>query len=145
MNIGTGSKNQKQRLEEKVKEIILDNDRCDVQNNFYSPHLNSSLKVAYLLELAKKEGKRLILEGDAQIYYGTKDKFSHLNTDVISSRIFVDSSLSKATQDLSDEILSQFEAKHGPVQYELRQLYIEGIQLIEINQNSIVIELCYGT
>jgi len=145
MNIGTGSKNQKQRLEEKVKEIILDNDRCDVQNNFYSPHLNSSLKVAYLLDLAKKESKTLILEGDAEIYFGTKDKFSHLNTDVISSRIFVDSSLSKATQDLSDEILSQFKANHGPVEYELRQLYIEGIELIEINQNSIVIKLCCGT
>ena len=145
MNIDTESINQKQRFEDKVKEIILDDDRCDIQNNFYSPHLNSSLKVAYLLELAKKEGKRLILEGDAEINYGTKDKFSQLKTDFISSRIFVDSGLSKATQDLSDEILSQFEAKHGPVQYELRQYYIEGIKLIEINQNSIVIELCCGT
>ena len=39
MNIDIESTNQKQRFEKKVKEIILDDDRCDIQNNFYSPHL----------------------------------------------------------------------------------------------------------
>jgi hypothetical protein len=53
--------------------------------------------------------------------------------------------LSKATQDLSDDMLSQLEDKYGPVQYELRQYFIEGISLIEVTDDSIVIELSVGT
>ena len=57
----------------------------------------------------------------------------------------LDLGLSKATQDLSDEMLSQLEDKYGPVQYEIRQYYIEDIDLLEVNKDSIVVELSCGT
>ena len=93
------------KIEEKAIEIIQDNDRCDVRNNMYSPDLKTSMKVSWLLELAKKEKKFLIIEDCGQIYYGTKDSFSRERWEEFTSRVVVDLGLSKATQDLSDEML----------------------------------------
>jgi hypothetical protein len=136
---------KQKRIVEKVTEIIQDEDRCDIRNNMYSPDLETSMKVSWLLELAKKEKKILIIEGCGQIYYGTKDSFSRERWEEFTSRVVVDLGLSKATQDLSDDMLSQLEDKYGPVQYELRQYFIEGISLIEVTDDSIVIELSVGT
>ena len=136
---------ENKKIEEKVIEIIQDDYRCDIRNNMYAPDLNSSLKVSWLLQLARKEKKDLIIEDCAQIYYGTRDKFTWENSENFTSRIVVDLSLSIATQDLSDDMLSQLEDKYGPVQYEIRQYFIEGISLLEVNDDSIVIELSVGT
>ncbi|MDC0873719.1 hypothetical protein OAQ18_04025 [Gammaproteobacteria bacterium] len=133
------------RVEEKAIEIIRDDDRCDIRNNMYCPDLISSMKVSWLLELAKQEQKDLIIEHEAGIYYGTKKNFDWDNCDVFHASVIVDMGLSKATQDLSDEMLSQLEAKHGSVQFEMRQLYIEGIDFLEVNDNSIAIRLSCGT
>ena len=133
------------KIEEKATEIIQDNDRCNVRNNMYSPDLKTSMKVSWLLELAKKEKKELIIEDCGQIHYGTRDKFSYVNSEEFTSRVVVDLGLSKATQDLSDDMLAQLEDKYGPVQYELRQYFIEGIKFLEAGDNSIVIELSVGT
>ena len=133
------------KIEEKALEIIQDDDRCDVRNNMYSPDLKTSMKVSWLLELAKKEKKNLIIEDCGQIYYGTKDSFSRERWEEFTSRVVVDLGLSKATEDLSDDMLSQLEGKYGPVQYELRQYFIQGISLIEVTDDSIVIELSVGT
>jgi hypothetical protein len=54
---------KQKRIVEKVTEIIQDEDRCDIRNNMYSPDLETSMKVSWLLELAKKEKKNLIIEG----------------------------------------------------------------------------------
>ena len=133
------------RVEEKAIEIIQDDDRCDIRNNMYCPDLISSMKVSWLLELAKQEQKDLIIEHEAGIYYGTKKNFDWDNCDVFRASVIVDMGLSKATQDLSDEMLSQLEAKHGSVQFEMRQLFIEGIDFLEVNDNSIAIRLSCGT
>jgi len=133
------------KTEEQVMEIIQDNDRCDVRNNMYYPDLVTSMKVSWLLELSRKEKKDLVIQDCCQIDYGTIDKFHRGNTEIFTARVVVDLGLSKATQDLSDEILSQLEDKYGPVQYEIRQYYIEGIGLLEVNNDSIVIELSTGT
>ena len=133
------------RVEEKAIEIIHDDDRCDIRNNMYCPDLISSMKVSWLLELAKKEQKDLIIKHEAGIYYGTKENLKWKNCDVFQASVIVDMGLSKATQDLSDEMLSQLEAKHGPVQFEVRQLFIEDIEFVEVNDNSIAIRLSCGT
>ena len=133
------------KTEERVMEIIQDDDRCDVRNNMYSPDLVTSMKVSWLLELSRKEKKDLVIQDCCQIHYGTIDRFHRGYTETFTARVVVDLGLSKATQDLSDEILSQFEDKYGPVQYEIGQYYIEGINLLEVNNDSIVIELSTGT
>jgi len=133
------------RVEEKAIEIIQDDERCDIRNNMYCPDLISSMKVSWLLELAKKEQKDLIIKHEAGIYYGTKENLKWENCDVFQASVIVDLGLSKATQDLSDEMLSQLEAKHGPVQFEVRQLFIEDIEFVEVNDNSIAIRLSCGT
>ena len=133
------------KIEEQAIEIIQDDDRCDVRNNMYNPDLITSMKVSWLLELSRKEKKDLVIQDCCQIYYGTIDKFHRENTETFTARVVVDLGLSKATQDLSDEILSQLEDKYGPVQYEIRQYFIEGISLLEVNNDSIVIELSTGT
>jgi len=133
------------KTEEQVMEIIQDDDRCDMRNNMYHPDLVTSMKVSWLLELSRKEKKDLVIQDCCQIEYGTVDKFHRGNTETFTARVVVDLGLSKATQDLSDEILSQLEDKYGPVQYEIRQYYIEGINLLEVNNDSIVIELSAGT
>jgi len=133
------------KVEEKAIEIIQDDDRCDIRNIMYCPDLISSMKVSWLLELAKKEQKDLIIEHEAAIHYGTKENFQWGNSDLFQASVIVDMGLSKATQDLTDEVLSQLEAKHGSVQYEVRQYFIEGIDFVEVNDNSIVISLSCGT
>ncbi len=133
------------KVEEKAIEIIQDDDRCDIRNNMYCPDLISSMKVSWLLELAKKEQKDLIIEHEAGIHYGTKENFQWGNCDVFQASVIVDMGLSKATQDLTDEMLSQLEAKHGSVQYEVTQYFIEGIDFVEVNDNSIAIRLSCGT
>ena len=135
------------KIEEKALEIIQDDDRCDVRNNMYSPDLVTSMKVSWLLELSRKEKKDLVIQNCCQIYYGTGDRFDWLSKDseTFTARVVVDLGLSKATQDLSDEMLSQLEDKYGPVQYEIRQYYIEDIDLLEVNKDSIVVELSCGT
>ena len=141
------------KIEEQVMEIIQDDDRCDVRNNMYSPDLVTSMKVSWLLELSRKEKKDLVIQDCCQIHYnkiyrfGTVDRFDWFSkdTETFTARVVVDLGLSKATQDLSDEMLSQLEDKYGPVQYEIRQYYIEGIDLLEVNNDSIVIELFCGT
>tara|TARA_Y200000002_G_scaffold287190_1_gene241291 strand:- start:843 stop:1259 length:417 start_codon:yes stop_codon:yes gene_type:complete len=133
------------KVEEKAIEIIQDDDRCDIRNNMYCPDLISSMKVSWLLELAKKEQKDLIIEHEAGIHYGTKENFQCCNCDVFQASVIVDMGLSKATQDLTDEMLSQLEAKHGSVQYEVTQYFIEGIDFVEVNDNSIAIRLSCGT
>ena len=100
-----------------------------------------------LVLLVDKEKKDLVIQDCCQIHYGTGDRFDWLSKDseTFTARVVVDLGLSKATQDLSDEMLSQLEDKYGPVQYEIRQYYIEDIDLLEVNNDSIVIELSCGT
>ena len=133
------------RIKEKAIEILQDSDRCDIGNNMYIPDLTASLKVSWLLELAKKEKKDLVIEGDGDISCGPINKFGNLtNAYHFTSRVVVDLGLSKATQDLSDDILSQLEDKYGSVEYEMRRDFIQGITLIEVNNDSIVVELSCG-
>ena len=134
------------RIEEKAIEILQDWDRCDLENNMYAPDRAASLKVSWLLELAKKEKKDLVIEGDGDIYCGPINKHGHpINADHFTSRVVVDLGLTKATQDLCDDILSQLEDKYGPVEYQMREYFIEGITLIEVNNDSILVRLSYGT
>ena len=134
------------RIEEKAIEILQDWDGCDIENNMYAPDLAASLKVSWLLELAKKEKKDLVIEGGGGIYFGPINKFGHpINAEHFTSRVVADLGLSKATQDLSDDILSQLEDKYGLVEYQMRQYFIEGITLIEVNNDSIVVRLSCGT
>ena len=59
--------------------------------------------------------------------------------------MYVKSCLATATQELTDEMIDQFETKFGSVDYEISYRFTEGFRLIEVNKSAIIIELECGS
>jgi len=109
-------------------------------DNFFHPDMNTSLQIGNLYDLARKENKDLYLKTDGQFYLNETLEISEINDCCVK----VDSSLSRATQDLSDQMCEKIKDK-GHVKFQPRVVWIEGISLIDVDNQSITVELLWGT
>lgn len=133
-------------------EGIINDDSFD-PNMFYVDQ-NTSIKVSRLFDLSKSKNLDLIIEAQGIIYYekGISQGVNQLplshrleESEQFTSRVYVNSCLVKATEDLTKDMIEQFETRFGDVEYELRNYFTENLTLIEANQSSIVIKLESGT
>ena len=126
-------------IKNKVEEVLM---KDEVYDNFYQPELGTSLKFNKLLQLSKKTKKSLVIEGFGALSFVEDGK---RKVKCISSRVIADLSLSKATQDLSDDIFDQFFDRYEDIQPEADPRFIEGLELIEITNDEIVCYLLSGS
>ena len=126
-------------IKNKVEEVLMKN---EVYDNFYQPELGTSLKFNKLLQLSKKTKKSLVIEGFGALSFVEDGK---RKVECISSRVIADLSLSKATQDLSDDIFDQFFDRYEDIQPEADPRFIEGLELIQITNDEIVCYLLSGS
>ena len=126
------------KIQNKINEIIYNQAGDIAADNGFSADLQTSLKVYHLWKLALQENKLLILHA------GHSYRLSKKEYGWFESRAVVNASLSKATQDICEDIESQIQ-EAGHDDYEARGSYIEGISLLEVNDNEIIIELLSGS
>tara|TARA_Y100001954_G_C15717255_1_gene556285 strand:- start:443 stop:886 length:444 start_codon:yes stop_codon:yes gene_type:complete len=144
----------KLNIEEDVINIINSN---SISDNIFCVDQNDSIKISRLFEFSKSKNLDLIIEAGGTIFFELekdKDKsqkhkpISHRNLhkrEYFTSRVYVRSCLNRATEELTADIIDQFEEKFGSIDYELGSSFTEGFRLMEINESAIVVELECGS
>lgn len=139
-------------IKEEIQDIIHNN---PTGHDMFTVDQNNSVTVSRLFELAKSKGLDLIIEAHGFFYYDKNIDTSIENNSTFSSRraevesfttrVYVKSCLATATQELTDDMIDQFETKFGSVDYEISYRFTEGFRLIEVNKSAIIIELECGS